>query len=576
MDILDILLGRALSPNTQADVAAKEAKAAAAEAKEIADSLEDIPNISVTYSNTSTQVSTTADISTNNGTNQILYKNYKQSGDNEDGSMTQKAITAYVNSIAEGSGTGGSTNLGEENSGNIVVVGENGNIQSGSITEESIIQTQLIAGTYTAEGTYGIKIDYENKIFIFDQENFISSNYFMRRCLVNNDGEIICFQNDLNYEDDKSKNNYQTMVVISKFYYLRMPLRVGNDGSLKEEELIISLTKKPGFKLHPAFINDAGEEVEYFLFSAYEGSGYNSSNGYNTNDSIINFNTDMLSSVAGVKPASGARQQFTIENAEKIAKKRGLGWHITSIKAISALQMLGLIGCGSADLQTALGQGVTAITNVGSSVNGSSLTGSTSNLVGDGIAEETINENNGTYTTYTDENKCAVSFWGIENLWGNIWTMVGGIKIIGYRTSNNSVRSYYAVCDSLDYTGRYIYLNYEPPTESDWIGSLGYDKNFDWVMLPASVGGNNKLPIGDYIWVGPRIGTNKVLYGGSWGHQDYAGLFTVALDTEYDATGRSTNARLMFVPPINQVYNTNINEINSLKELNDLPPIIAT
>jgi len=56
-------------------------------------------------------------------------KLYKTTGTNEDGSMTQKAITNALNS--------NTTNLGSENSGKIVIVGANGEITAGSYTENN-------------------------------------------------------------------------------------------------------------------------------------------------------------------------------------------------------------------------------------------------------------------------------------------------------------------------------------------------------------------------------------------------------------------------------------------------------
>jgi len=101
--------------------------------------------------------------------------------------MTQKAITealaakantadvvtkSYVdNAISEaqisgGGSSSGSTNLGEENAGNMVVVGEDGNITYSTLTEEAIIEALAHAGTYTSKEGLGLEIDYQNKTFM--------------------------------------------------------------------------------------------------------------------------------------------------------------------------------------------------------------------------------------------------------------------------------------------------------------------------------------------------------------------------------------------------------------------------
>lgn len=115
-----------------------------------------------------------------------VVKLYKSTGDNEDGSMTQKAITAALAQKADtstvatkayvdtaiaripsggGSSSGGVSNLGAQNAGKIVIVGSDGNIKAGDATQEAIIKALVKSGTYSADGTLGLLIDYENKSF---------------------------------------------------------------------------------------------------------------------------------------------------------------------------------------------------------------------------------------------------------------------------------------------------------------------------------------------------------------------------------------------------------------------------
>ena len=93
------------------------------------------------------------------------------------------------------------------------------------------------------------------------------------------------------------------MVYQPKFYYLRMPIQYDTDGTVIKEIIAVSPTEQKGLKLHPAFINDDGDEVEYILLSAYESCAYNPSTGtYFLNDeSGVDFTRDYLSSISGVK-----------------------------------------------------------------------------------------------------------------------------------------------------------------------------------------------------------------------------------------------------------------------------------
>jgi len=86
---------------------------------------------------------------------------------------------------------------------------------------------------------------------------------------------------------------------------------------------------------------------------------------------------------------------------------------------------------GTPNGQIALDLGVCMISTVANK-NCSSLTGSTSNLGNaSGTATSTINEINGTYNTYNDSGKTAVSYRGVENPWGNLWHIVSDVLLYG-------------------------------------------------------------------------------------------------------------------------------------------------
>jgi hypothetical protein len=85
------------------------------------------------------------------------------------------------------------------------------------------------------------------------------------------------------------------------------------------------------------------------LLPAYDSCIYDDSlHQYDLNEKvIIDFNNDKLSSIAGAKPISGVNNNFNIVNAEKLARNRGEGWHITNMAAESANQMLELVEFGT-------------------------------------------------------------------------------------------------------------------------------------------------------------------------------------------------------------------------------------
>jgi len=111
-----------------------------------------------------------------------------------------------------------------------------------------------------------------------------------------------------------------------------------NGKIVKKESLVLSDTQIAGFKLHPLFINEDGEEVEYVLLSAYDGSVYDTSAStyFQHDESGVDFNADKLSSIAGVKPVSGENKALTPAASEHLANNRGEGWHSFNSKVDSA------------------------------------------------------------------------------------------------------------------------------------------------------------------------------------------------------------------------------------------------
>lgn len=175
-----------------------------------------------------------------------MSKMYKATGQNEDGTMTQKAITSFINSTASeletrinnihiptgGGNTSVNLNFGTDNSGRIIVVGNDGTPVAGTIVEEDLIQMLIATGEYHAKRAVGLTIDYDNKS-ISRTQGAISlhmgndfNDYVMyggrMRCNVSDNGTITAFYGDSNYRDDGS--NGQVMIYQPKFYYQRTPL----------------------------------------------------------------------------------------------------------------------------------------------------------------------------------------------------------------------------------------------------------------------------------------------------------------------------------------------------------------
>lgn len=594
MDIIDIILARAKSFTGETKTLVEQAQQAMADANDVVNRVEAIEDAAaaassaaaaaaetfedmIDFTDASTSAAKELQTTITKGENVSTYtveKNYTSYGDNEDGSMTQKAIKAYVTSIKEeieqeivDSGS----NLGQENAGNIVIVGDDGQPTAGDTTEAEIIEALIKSGSYIAKNAVGLEIDYENKSFSRTQEakgksagsDFNSYPMYggRMRCNVADNGVILAFYGDNTYRDDGS--NGQVMVYQPKFYYQRVPIRssdLSGGQEIKKESIIISATPQAGFKLHPLFKTVNGEELNYVLLPAYDGGLYDTSAGnYKITDSSgVDFDNDKLSSVGSVQPLSGVSNSLTPINAEKLATNRGSGWHITNLAAESAIQMLEMIEFGSMNGQNNLEAGITNITDV-SGYNKSSVTGSTSSLGnGTGHADSTPNGSN----TYNDSGRRAISYRGMENPWGNLMHIIAGVNIYGDGTNPNA-KMY--ICKNFNYnlssiTNDYVELGYTLSLNQSWASAMGLgNTDLDWAFIPIkAVNANSALPIGDYHWpAGNLNGINMATIGGAWLHQEYAGPFCYSFESQTNRGYRTIGAKLMFIPTKNSIYEAN-------------------
>ena len=534
--------------------------------------------VTIVDANTSSAKIKQANI-TKNGTttNYVVEKNYTSEGTNEDGSMTQKAIKTYVEEVkntlqsqinSSGGNSGGTTNLGANNAGQIVIVGPEGTIVAGDTSELEIIELLLRTGTYQAKDAVGLNIDYENKSVGRTQEatsNTDFSTYSMykrMRCNVADNGTITAFYGDNNYKEDGS--NGQVMVYQPKFYYQRVPINTTNNTTGKivhKESLIISPTAQSGFKLHPAFIDANGNTLEYILLSAYEGSAYDTSaNEYLVEDiGGVDFSEDKLSSIANVQPISGKNNALTIDKAEQLARNRGEGWHIETMQTRSADQMLSIIEYGTLNIQDAIESGVCSINN-SYDRNYANNTGSTAALGNNsGAAASSINTM--LNTTYSTNGKRCISYRGEENPFGNIWKFIGNVNISGDGVQQGGIPY---ICTNYNYattiTDDYESVGFCLPNNSDWLSGMGYgNEKYDWVFLPAAASGaNSATPIGDSVWVTPNLdGLNYVAHGGNWLFQQKDGIFYYACDKDPSYYAAPFGARLVYIPTRNSIHDNN-------------------
>ena len=427
-------------------------------------------------------------------------------------------------------------------------------------------------GMIETEDVLGITMDYKNKTCtrIAGAKNLTAGADFdkfsmyggRKRCNVSDGGTINAYYGDENYTEDGS--NGQVMVYQPKFYYLVCPLEydrqeTGYGYHLRKANYYVSEKQRAGFKLHPAFYDKNGNEVDYILMSAYEGCIYDTSaNAYMLNDEqVMDASEDKFSSIAGARPATGVSQNLTRPNIEQMAKNRGEGWHSFGIKTASMEQLLMIVEMGMMNLQTAIGQGVVNLPwTTGSDTTSSyaGATGSTASLGnGTGRATETTTYEGGVATENTVDGKTSICYRGVENFWGNIWKFVYGVNIWG----NGKMAGGMAyICSDFNYaegknTDNYEGAGFTVTKASGYISAMGYSTKYDWLFMASECLGNSSLPVGDYTYITENLNGYRIaLLGGTWDDGSDAGGFYWALGNGVGSRYRSIGGRLVYVPTV--------------------------
>ena len=153
----------------------------------------------------------------------------------------------------------------------------------------------------------------------------------------------------------------------------------------------------------------------------------------------------------------------------------------------------------------------------------------------------------------------------MENPWGNLWQMIGGVNVYGNSAMNGGAAY---ICTDFNYTPGVNGSNYEDvgfnfPYAYKWISAFGLgNTKYDWVFLPAECASSatSLLPVGDGLWSTNNLnGTNILASGGSYGFGDECGPFYYAVDRDMSTSARPNyGVKLMYIPTKNSIYESNI------------------
>lgn len=317
----------------------------------------------------------------------------------------------------------------------------------------------------------------------------------MKRCNLDDDGNVLAYYGDPTFKDDGS--NGQVMVQIPKFWYRS---EMVNEGGEKKYRWWIADAPVEGFKLHPAFSRN-GVEKDVIYIGAYE--GYVSGG--------------MLHSRAGVMPTANR----TIVQFRNDAQARGSIWHQQDFLTTCAIQLLYLIEYAHFDSQTKIGQGIT----------------NDSNFHQTGETAQYGNESYGTTSNATT----AMSYRGIENLYGNYFQWVDGINInnhVAYIADHNF--------QSDKFDEHYRQVGFTNSSSNGYVKDIGWTEIDDLMFLAIDATGSSTSYLHDYY--SQFSGARVALFGGARDDGSYAGAFYWALGTSSSGSSPYIGARLLCVP----------------------------
>ena len=399
----------------------------------------------------------------------------------------------------------------------------------------------------------------------------------IRRCNLSFDAngkKVITYDSESAFKLDGSNGN--VMVQIPKFYSMRS--RIGN-----KETWAITGEPKSGFAVDPAFVVN-GKEIDFIYVSCYQSAPVYNSTVFSRTGVFPEVQKTLASFISDYSSAHLQSYDLTVflmlqklltiefgtRNVQSMLggitklpyTSAGSSYTVTSfgtnyITAASTPYLTSLwpgerIVIGAAENTFTNIRNVTEVTVEGSSVtikyDGEDLSPSLSvgAVIGalpqkNGLADG-LNYHTGRTTLssgHANENYVnPMRYRFIENLYGNVWEKIAGLKIknLAYYASN--VPNYMDAVDAQD--SSWSKLGYAAPlqtglgnTNQAWIVKQGYDLDNVLINLPilcgsSNGGGDNKFFSDCFFSANSNASTEyTAAVGGGWDHSVWAGPFTL-------------------------------------------------
>ncbi|MGM0642111.1 MAG: hypothetical protein ACQESN_11890 [Thermotogota bacterium] len=323
----------------------------------------------------------------------------------------------------------------------------------------------------------------------------------MRRCLLLDDGTVNYYldSNDSTLKEDGTDavldgSDGQVMVEIPKFWYKK---------EIDGDDVVFKVSDKSeaDLELHPAFYRDrngdgVAEEVDFRYMSAFMGS---------------------TASVTESLPNKTPRVHITIGDSRTACENRGTGWGLVDYNLIYAIQILYITEFGDPDSQTVIGRGY---------VDGNSSSTQTGS---------TLQYGNNTFGETT--NKQQMSYRGIEDLWGNTFYWLDGLKTDDYDIMIGNVNF------NDDGTGYERIVTGISSNVSGNISDVHDDADAGFIIKASNGNSNYDDKLYDY---GNLYSSRIARFGASWTNDSSGGLFLLQLVDSASISYAFISLRLSF------------------------------
>lgn len=340
----------------------------------------------------------------------------------------------------------------------------------------------------------------------------------IRRCTLTADGTIAYGSNNRGDGLILDQDDIRVMVEIPKFY-------VKAQSSAGIRMWWISPYPETGFEVHPAFKQRGGTTRDYIYVSAYETAVY------------FDGELPKLASKTGQTPTTAQNIGWFRTRAHSI----GFNWGLMNVHTWSAIQLLFTVEYASLNSQIAFAPGI--IDNPATVDTGAFSMDTQMDVYGTGVGTNTG-------TPYGNP----ISWRGIENPWGNVFSWIDGIEV--YDDSIRIIKEDgTGMFDDPMASGSYQIATITPLTAAasgGCITNIGWDPTYcKYMFIPISGTGSDicNVYFCDNCFAHNVGEVNVVMVGGSKTSAGCAGLFRWDMDQTASEAYTNANARIEYIGP---------------------------